>query len=95
MSNNEWKIPKITDSPDYIECDCNNWIKCSDRLPDNGKRVLFVCKDLNKILMGHHIRNGLMQFQPLINGMESSDPHSPIIIDMTHWQPLPAPPEDE
>lgn len=89
---NEFQIPKVTDYPDYLECDCNKWISVKDDLPQKGKRVLFVCKDLKKTLMGHHIMGGLMQFSPSINGMPSPD-NSPIIIDMTHWQPLPKPPE--
>lgn len=64
------------------------WISVKDNLPDIGKRVLFVCKDLEKVLMGHHMGCGLMQFSPLINGNFSHD-NSPIIIDMTHWMPMP------
>lgn len=66
----------------------SEWISTEDDLPAIGKRILFVCKDLEKVLMGHHISNGLMQFSPVINGMASRD-NSPIIIDMTHWMPLP------
>jgi len=58
----------------------NEWISVKDRLPEVGRRVLFVCNELNKVLMGHHIREGLMQF-------------SPIMIDMTHWMPLLEKPE--
>lgn len=71
---------------------CMEWINAEEKLPKEGIRILFVCKDLKKVLMGHHIRNGLMQFSPTINGQPSND-NSPIIIDMTHWMPLPSPPE--
>jgi hypothetical protein len=42
--------------------------------------------------MGHHIGNGLMQIHPSINSIESID--KTIIIDMTHWMPLPLPPKE-
>lgn len=70
------------------------WISVKDRLPKEGLRVLFVCNGLDKILMGHHIKNGLMQFSPTINGMPSND-NGPIIIDMTHWMPLPESPKSQ
>lgn len=68
------------------------WISVNEKLPKQGLRILFACKDLNKVLMGHHIRNGLMQFSPSINGMESPN-NDPILIDMTHWMPLPEAPK--
>lgn len=68
------------------------WISIKERLPKEGIRVLFVTNKLDKVLMGHHIKEGLMQFSPLINGISNSS--QPIIIDMTHWMPLPKIPEE-
>ena len=70
----------------------SEWISVEDRLPKEGLRILFVCKDLKKVLMGHHIKNGLIQFSPSINRVSSKD-NSPIIIDMEHWMSLPEAPK--
>jgi len=74
----------------------SDWISVKDRLPENGKKVLFVCKDLPKVLVGHHIklggRGGLFQLFPAINDMSGIDI---ILMDATHWMPLPNPPEDK
>lgn len=72
----------------------DGWINAKDEIPKEGLRVLFVCNDLAKVLMGHHIKNGLMQFSPSINGQASND-NAPIIIDITHWMPLPSPPSND
>jgi len=72
----------------------SEWISVKDQLPKSGLRILFVCKDMERVLMGHHIMNGLMQFTPVINGNPSND-DSPIIVDMTHWMPLPPCPTRE
>lgn len=66
------------------------WISVKDRLPDSGKRVLFVCNELNKVLVGHHMRNGLFQLYPGINNINSE---KIILTDATHWMPLPEPPK--
>ena len=69
-----------------------SWINVKDRLPDKGLRILFVCNDLKKVLMGHHIGNGLMQIHPSINGIAAID--NTVFIDMSHWMLLPEPPNE-
>ncbi len=69
----------------------NNWISVKDRLPKNGIRLLFVCNGLKKVLVDHHINNGLFQLYPGINEIN----HDQVILtDATHWMPLPEPPSE-
>ena len=68
----------------------NQWIKCSEKMPENGKDVLVVIKEdeYTDICVGETYGEGNW----LINGefwYEKSDPA------ITHWMPSPKPPEEE
>lgn len=67
-----------------------NWIKCSEKMPENGKSVLVVIKDdgYTDICVGETFGGGNWP----INGehwYEKSDPA------ITHWMSLPELPKSE
>lgn len=67
-----------------------NWIKCSDKLPENGKNVLVVIKEggYTDICVGETYGEG----DWMISGefwYEKSDPA------ITHWMPLPESPKED
>ena len=73
-----------------IRSEENQWIKCSEKMPENGKNVLVVTKEngYTDICVGETYGEGNW----LINGefwYEKSDPA------ITHWMLLPKPPEVE
>lgn len=70
----------------------DEWISIKEKLPPAGRRVLFVSRSLNKVLVGYHIKNGLMQFVPFINGVAAKS-NEPMITDVICWMPMPAVPE--
>lgn len=68
----------------------SKWIKCSEKMPENGKNVLVVIKEdgYTDICVGETNKSG----DWMINGefwYEKSDPA------ITHWMLLPKPPEVE
>ena len=76
------KFKYMAQPPVIVEYEQNNgWIKCSERLPKPNKRVL-VCNQDNEI------RCAL--YQELIGFG-----YIPLYGEVTYWQPLPQPPEDE
>ena len=62
-------------------CDMSEWIKCSERLPKPNTRVLICNRD-------KEIKCAL--YQELIGFG-----YIPFYGEVTHWQTLPQPPEDE
>ena len=63
------------------------WIKCADRLPENGKTVL--------VTDGKRVVKGLISNLRLIpNHYGGWVTLEPLIQIETHWMPLPEPPKD-
>ena len=64
----------------------SNWISVGDRLPDNesGYRVLVLANDIISQFIEITNHNGKMWLQ------EGGTEYPPIV---THWMPLPPPPE--
>lgn len=59
-----------------------DWIKCDKRMPEQGEEVL-VCDTSGKRFVTSHFRG---YFRDLRVGYSRKE--------ITHWQPLPSPPEE-
>lgn len=73
----------------------SNWIKCSDRMPDDMMDVLFVIIRDNvqkEYAIGHHCAEGWNSCF-IYNSMHLSNDEN--IIKVTHWMELPEFPENE
>jgi len=62
------------------------WISVKDRMPEDGKEVLFC--DGSSIMVGRY--NGDEKFWELTDANMIA-----YAVDITHWMPLPEPPESE
>ena len=72
---------------EFIAALSNQWIPVSERLPESSdalsiKQAIVYVPDLDRITFGWHF-DGDWHIE-----------HSPSIWNVSHWQPLPAPPED-
>ena len=70
-------------------CNCNQWIKVSDKLPDNDRYVMLSFSYLKKIIssIGYYSRREGWKI--------SNNNYEPICINLTHWQELPQPPKED
>jgi len=60
-----------------------HWVKCSERLPDEGQWVLLYSND---IYFGHLTRDGHHWI---------ADEEDWLLNEFTHWMPLPPPPRNK
>lgn len=62
-----------------------NWIKLSDRLPDYYQPILAICDNKHQIVCWRASDGETSTYTIL-------DTNRIVIYDITHWQPLPEPP---
>lgn len=78
----------------------DGWVACSERMPDNGdkSRELYLCwgtffdgaePDYIPAWFFSHPTNGWSEWQPI------EDDCVPEQVTITHWQPMPAAPQQE
>lgn len=74
----------------------DNWIKCSERLPDIGINVWAHNKDKKEqaiyVRLFTKVGDGSWSWFKVLGECEISFGHS--LKDITHWQPLPSPPKE-
>ena len=62
----------------------SDWIKCSERLPEQNRRVL---------VFSNRYVGGIVIAQLLFEGEFSAVCYEYPLRDITHWMPLPEPPK--
>ncbi|EPB6543814.1 DUF551 domain-containing protein [Escherichia coli] len=66
----------------------DGWISCSERMPDDGQHVIILCD--GAFVLYAQYRDGEF-FDIVRNGEEFFETHS---RNVTHWMPLPEPPQE-
>lgn len=75
----------------------DNWIKCSERLPETGENVIVIqdptTTATRKPLFA--VFDGARFFPPVPTIFADFKYGTSAWVDITHWQPLPEPPKME
>lgn len=66
----------------------SEWVKCSERMPEEGKDVI-VYDDLEQVHEGCYFQYG----DRTVWEIPSYNPSYYDEVNVTHWMPLPEPPE--
>lgn len=67
----------------------SQWIKCSGRMPEEGEDVI-VCDNLRQVHEGYYLQYGdLVRWE-----IYSYKPSYCDEVTVTHWMPLPEPPQE-
>ena len=79
-------LTEMIDDASTVSTARNGWISVKDRLPEPGRYVACIAK-----------RNPFSRFMPMVARIEKNGWANPIteqyISEVTHWMPLPEPPE--
>ena len=72
----------------FSKCSCGEWIKCTERLPEDGVHVLVY--DKTEGICRGYLQMDCWNHYPM--GSYASDA---CLFSVTHWMPLPNLPKDE
>lgn len=76
----------------------SDWIKCSERMPDDGQIVAIINAGHGEIYEAATVTRSGTHFI-LMDGLEASNYDGGAVVTLsmeaTHWMPLPEPPKDE
>jgi len=70
----------------------NGWISVKDRLPEESKKVLVYCK--NGYMMSVFFSHKWKAFNHFDSQGDPTEGENHCFLDVTHWMPLPEPPEE-
>lgn len=66
-----------------------DWIKCSERMPEVGQEVIIFIH--GAVESGAYFSGEFIRGKPVF---EYKNDEYFTLVDVTHWQPLPPPPEE-